>query len=694
MEKEKLNYIKEITKLAHIKSFKKMKLLSNGFEFALKETSATLYYSENLQPIAKRVSKSNFSTSIKESIVSGELISTTNSEHYYYSFSKLEGLENSINVDIKSNKRLKREFVKWKLYDKLKSQFIIDFTNYGSDLTLYRLNGPSAWKGWDSYSSYNLKIRNWEIHISINSKNTLLSQVQLPNFTFNQQPVFKCLSKGNIIHRDNLTPGTYNCIASQEVRIKENYTSKPTFPNYSSYYLDILKIHNELISLEYESLTLMKDGFSRLEEHKDYFSVARAYNVMVFKNGQTNINAANGMKNDGPFLPPPINLKNLEFIFIYPNSEKAKELFFAFRSGRTSYFPGLERYVEIPIRQPAKELVYKYSYHDYENLPSLARNHIQQVKSLMPDKIFFAIVLLPKSKKDNGNEDAEYYELKKALLSEAIPSQFIDERAIGTDNFVYWLPNIAVAIHAKLGGIPWKLNRPDEKELIVGFGDASQGEVNFRGSTVFFDNSGRLKATNFFQSENIEAFKSALKNAILNFIEKTAKRPERLIIHYFKLPGNTEKNAVIDALKGLGLDLPFIIVTINESKAKDFIAFDEISGHSMPMSGIAWKLNKQEYILFNNTRYEDEPRSGRAPKQEYPIKLNIWFSNINHSSDNLIKMIIGQVFEFSRIYWKSIMQQSKPVTAVYPEMIADFGIHFPDDQIPENWVTQTTPWFI
>jgi hypothetical protein len=184
------------------------------------------------------------------------------------------------------------------------------------------------------------------------------------------------------------------------------------------------------------------------------------------------------------------------------------------------------------------------------------------------------------------------------LLENEIPSQFIDEREIGTNNFVYWLPNISIAIHAKLGGIPWKLNRPEDKELIVGFGDATESDQRYIGSTVFFDNSGKLKANNFFQKDNLDAFKSGLKESIINYIQENAQKPERLIIHYYKIPGAKEKYAVLNALKDIGLDIPYVIVTINDTKAKDFIAFDEAYGNGMPMSGLAWRISQEEFILF------------------------------------------------------------------------------------------------
>ena len=666
-----------------------MKLISNGFKYEIPIDLATLYYSEIPHTIAKRVTKEKY-VSVINSVTTDnhKLEFNSESDLFYYSFLPLQGLEKSLVIKIKENKILKKEFVKWNLYSMLKDKFIVDLTKFGSDISIYKLNAKNQSSLWDSFTCFNFLIRDWEIHISIGSKNALITANEFADLNYKGQPIYKILYNRQIFHKDALSAGSYKLLASQEVRLQEGLNSKPQLPNFSIYFEEITNLYKD-------HLLLMKDGFSRIEEQRDYFSVTRSYNVMQFKHKQTNVNATNGMVNDGPYAPPSIDLSNLEFIFIYPDSDSMKELFLAFRNGKTSYFSGLERFVEIPMRQPSKDVILKYDRNDFEKLPELVEGHINSVKEKMPGKVFFAIVLLPKSKKDETiKEQAEYYELKYKLLEHEIASQFIDERAIGTENFVYWLPNIAIAIQAKLGGIPWKLNREDDKELIVGFGDASQSKTNYLGSTVFFDNSGKLKTSRFFKSDNIEAFKNVIRDALLNFIQNMSQRPERLVIHYFKLPGNKEKDAIYDTIKGMGLDIPFVIVTIHDSKAKDFIAFDESYSYGMPMSGTAWRLNKYEYVLFNNTRYEERPRSGKPPKQEFPIKLKVWFSNKQHFSDEHVKRIIGQVFEFSRIYWKSVHQQSKPVTAVYPEMIAEFGSHFGDKSIPVNNLTQNTPWFI
>jgi hypothetical protein len=43
-----------------------------------------------------------------------------------------------------------------------------------------------------------------------------------------------------------------------------------------------------------------------------------------------------------------------------------------------------------------------------------------------------------------------------------------------------------------------------------------------------------------------------------------------------------------------------------------------------------------------------------------------------------VKELIDQVYQFSRIYWKSVKQQGLPVTIKYPEMIAEIIPHFND----------------
>jgi hypothetical protein len=616
-----------------------MKLISNGFGYQLLNKEATIWYSEIKHPIASKANKLKKGEIINRYGIASQLSFETETKDFYYSFSQLKGLNNSI-VVLLEDKRLKKEYVKWKLFDALRESFIIDLHQFGSDLVLYRKNSRPFNSEWDSFSSYNLVIREWEIFISIGSKNTLVSKDPIMGFVLDESPLYKGIYDGLVIHKDFIGESRVNCIASKEVKVSENLYSSPDRPKYSEYFQTIKNIYYEFLNFTFDGVKLFQDGFRSLEESRDYFQVARTYNVMMFGGGKTDVNVSNGLKKYGPYEAPDALFSNLEFVFIYSSKEKVTELHNNLRYGK-GYFTGLERYVKIPFRAPDKEMILKYESNELDSLPVKVNSMLSELIQKYPNKTFFALVLLPESKKDNTNlsdgHEAHYFDLKKVLLKLKVNSQFIDEREIEKNNFVFWLPNIAIAMLAKLGGVPWKLNRENERELIIGFGAKRKDNKTFIGSTIFFDNSGKLKSSKFFTSDEPNDFVSVLVKSILEFIKDQIAYPERLIIHYYKIPGSKEINDIDYALRRLDLNIPFVIVTINDSRSKDYIAFDETYNYGMPISGIAWKVSPNEYVLFNNTRYEIRPTQGKPPVDEYPIKLKLYFFNIQNNTEVWVK---------------------------------------------------------
>ena len=57
-----------------------------------------------------------------------------------------------------------------------------------------------------------------------------------------------------------------------------------------------------------------------------------------------------------------------------------------------------------------------------------------------------------------------------------------------------------------------------------------------------------------------------------------------------------------------------------------------------------------------------------------------------------IKQLIDQVYQFSRIYWKSVKQQNLPVTIKYPEMVAEMAPNFEGESVPEEFENRL--WFL
>ena len=141
----------------------------------------------------------------------------------------------------------------------------------------------------------------------------------------------------------------------------------------------------------------------------------------------------------------------------------------------------------------------------------------------------------------------------------------------------------------------------------------------------------------------------------------------------------------------LGLDIPVIVVTINKTESKDYVAFDTNSDALMPLSGTIIDISKTKHLLFNNTRYSE---NGYPPKDNpFPVKLQLYCTVEGYFDDPAVKKeIIDQVYQFSRMYWKSVKQQNLPVTIKYPEMVAQIFPFFEADKLED--FAKNNLWFL
>ena len=148
------------------------------------------------------------------------------------------------------------------------------------------------------------------------------------------------------------------------------------------------------------------------------------------------------------------------------------------------------------------------------------------------------------------------------------------------------------------------------------------------------------------------------------------------------------------------------MVTINKTEADDMVLFDLNSTYTdykkqtkmsyMPYSGTYVYLGKNRqggstFILCNNTRYENGffKSTDGFP---FPVKLNISCPNMEGGMETpVINELIGQVYQFSRIYYKSVKQQGLHVTIHYPSMIAEIMPYF-DEKVVN--VSNESLWFL
>jgi hypothetical protein len=410
------------------------------------------------------------------------------------------------------------------------------------------------------------------------------------------------------------------------------------------------------------------------------FNTTKDSNLLIFGNKKTDLNPFMGLVKNGPFTPTPLN--KIEFILLYhENDRPTADKLLSWFDGKVktnvkslkdflkmNYFVDINKsIVFINKTNPVPEIQQQI-----ENWPRISGTR------------YLAIYITPRPKETTDKAiHSLYYKVKYELLKYGITSQVIETETINASDFNYSMPNIAIAILAKLEGVPWRLNTPLKNELIVGVGafkNIEQG-VQYIGSAFSFNNNGCFNRFEYFQKDEINILAGSIADAVRQYATINNK-PDRLIIHFYKVMSDNEIEPIQEALRKIDLNIPIFIVTINKTESEDIVAFDRNWKELMPPSGTFINIGPDRFLLFNNTRYEGTPHSS-ADGYPFPIKLKIQCTKPELTKDTkTITELIDQVYQFSRMYWKSIRQQNLPVTIKYPEIIAEIAPHFLGNDIP------------
>ncbi len=410
------------------------------------------------------------------------------------------------------------------------------------------------------------------------------------------------------------------------------------------------------------------------------FSTTPDSNKLAFGKGNDVI-PFNGVKAFGPFKKAPYNKVHLFFIVHKDDTPTARTLNTYFHTG-LKFFNGLFDFSKVLFHtSDGFSIIFK----NKENPVAEIEEKLSQ-RTIDPDVRYIAIYITPYSKFEVDLQKREiYYKVKELLLKRNMTSQCIEANKVieQADNYVYSLPNIAVAILAKLDGIPWRLNTPIKNELIVGVGAFKHiaSDVQYIGSAFSFNNTGAFNRFEYFMKHEVEVLAGSISRAIREYATANTK-PERLIIHFYKTMSEKEMEPIEKELNNLGLDIPVFIVTINKTESEDIVVFDNDSADLMPLSGTYVNIGQNKYLLCNNTRYTTAGFN-KNDGYPFPIKLKI-VCNVKDqlTEPKVINQLIDQVYQFSRMYWKSVKQQNLPVTIKYPEMVAQIAPHFDGNDIP------------
>jgi hypothetical protein len=573
--------------------------------------------------------------------------------------------------------------------------------NYVKDIEVWFIDTKAIATGYKTYNKYTLKIefsgltKSPALLLSYDGTSkiatTSIDKIDIPSNYFKTVVYKKEIFKFDLLSEE-AKQNVEQVFPLLNIPIKNHLNIPHSVPKkgnrYKPYFNYIKDFYNNYLNTEEfkNILPLDENGFFTIPQKDIHKTHQNSNNLRFFNN--TSIDPRGGMKSFGPYQASPH--PNVRFFFIYHKPDRKDyviPLFSYFEKGYKTFFPPLKTHIKQPFfMDKDTSLAFESTTTAVKEL----KHHLINLEKT-PNTRYVAIYISPIHKEDQDNKQL-YYQVKEELLKHEITSQVIYKESINNAYFGEFLANITPALLAKIDGIPWRLDRELKQELIVGVGAFKSAETNTRfvGSAFCFNNKGEFKGFDCFRDNEYDLIAGAIGKQILKFVVDNGNDVERLIIHYYKPMGKEEIDPIQKVLKTLRLDIPVIIITINKTEANDYVAFDTSSEALMPLSGTIIEIAKLKYLLFNNAKYSE---SGTTKDYPFPVKLTLSCTDEEYLKDiPTVKELIDQVYQFSRMYWKSIKQQNLPVTIKYPEMVAQIFPHFEGDKLPD--FGKNNLWFL
>lgn len=320
-----------------------------------------------------------------------------------------------------------------------------------------------------------------------------------------------------------------------------------------------------------------------------------------------------------------------------------------------------------------------------------------RILNRLPERPDLAIIQIRDHFKQLYGDANPYYVSKAAFMMAGVPTQAINLFNLDKPphNLAYILNNIALAIYAKLDGIPWVMSTPGPTthELVLGLGatEVRRGRLGERsryvGITTLFQGDGRYLLWGATREVEFERYAEALLNSLRTTVQYVKQQNAwrrgdkiRLVCHVYKRLRDLE----VEAIKAL----------VNELAEDDFLvefAFLDISWHhpyhvfapsapgvnyydweyrkhltkgkGVPERGLCLQLDQWSGLL-----QLIGPRELKTRDQGIPSPLLIQLHRDSDYTD--LVYLLRQVFHFSYMSWRSFFPSGEPITITYSRLIA------------------------
>lgn len=394
-----------------------------------------------------------------------------------------------------------------------------------------------------------------------------------------------------------------------------------------------------------------------------------------------------------------------QYLFVFCESDRdfANQLYFTLRKGIAS-FPGSHQFVGLPIsteRLDALRLPPDLYRMGRERELYEAIDSYLDTTARRPD---FAYIIGDASWK--FQRPTPYGAIKAALLHRSIPSQMVTKQLMQSESqFRYAIPNIALSALAKLGGVPWLVNRSGElPALVIGVGTTViadwHGKTNQRllGYAICMLSTGLFLDLDFFGAastpdEFIPHLTSGLSST-LDRLQQNHTTISRVSLHV----SHFERHDTIRAIKAL-LDsrktsqpTPFEVLRLNHDSS--FMVMDVADPGYVAEEGTVVQLGGRHALLVMEGRHEKAPWKGRKP-----VTLEVHREYASNPSIPLIDSL-RDLFHLGFVNWRGFGTKTKPATLAYAKLLsdrmADITAVAPEiaESMQSNMASGTGLWFL
>lgn len=284
-----------------------------------------------------------------------------------------------------------------------------------------------------------------------------------------------------------------------------------------------------------------------------------------------------------------------------------------------------------------------------------------------------------------------YLHSKAVLLMAGVAAQ---EARLGTITrrpyeLQYILQNVAVALYAKMKGVPWTVDQDltIADELVIGIGAAELSESRtaerqrYIGITTVFRGDGNYLLGQLAREASFAEYPAVLRDSARDAIEEIKKRngwqpgdTVRIIFHAARPPKSVDFAKLMeDAVRTIGNEQHVEFAFLTVSHDHPFALFDTSQpgretrkgrkGEFEPDRGLI--VQTGQYARLISTRGVTLVKRAGLPLSR-PLQVHLHrastFTDLHYLSE--------QVLKFTGLSWRSTQPAADPVTIYYSELIA------------------------